>query len=203
MTTQSPEANADLVAGAQTDLQTVKNRYGGGDIVAALMGMLVALGMLALIGALLGAGAAGIDFQPNVIDADGNLETVEVVGSLVAIGAVFLAFFVGGFAAGRISRFDDGALNGLGAALLFVLLVAIFAALGAWVGAEYNAFAATDLPNWFAQFGADDLTLKVIAAAAAGIVAACLAGYIGGAVGSAYNTKVNAAIAQQAARQTS
>jgi uncharacterized membrane protein len=199
MTTQNygTATAAQTVGGAETNMRSVKQRYGGGDLVAATLGMLAGLGMLALIGVLLAAGAGGIDFQPNLIDADGNLETFEMVGSLVAIGAVFLSFLVGGFAAGRISRFDGG-LNGLGSALLFVLLVAIFGALGAWVGSEYNAFAATDLPNWFAQFDASDVTWAAILVAVAGIAVACFAGYLGGAAGTAYNRKVDAAITQEA-----
>ena len=46
-----------------------------------------------------------------------------------------------------MSRYDGG-MNGLGTALWFLLLVTVFAALGAWVGEEYNAFALADLPNW-------------------------------------------------------
>jgi hypothetical protein len=92
MTTQNYDTatTAQTVGGAETNMRSVKKRYGGGDLVAATLGMLAALGMLALIGAFLAAGAGGIDFQPNLIDSDGNLETVEVLGSLVAIGAVFL-----------------------------------------------------------------------------------------------------------------
>lgn len=39
-------------------------------------------------------------------------------------------------------------------------MVAIFAAPGAWIDDEYNAFAGGDLPNWFAQIDANDLTSR-------------------------------------------
>ncbi len=84
----------------------------------------------------------------------------------------------------------------MGNALLFILMVAIFGALGIWVGAEYNAFANAGLPDWFSQFGSDDLTLKAAAAAAAGIVASLLAGYIGGRFGADYHTRADAALVQ-------
>lgn len=185
--------------GAWTDMRSVKERFGGGDIVAAALGMLTALGTLAFIGALIAAGEASINYQLNLVDIDGNLDAVDVVGSIVALAVIFAAFVVGGFAAGRMARYDGG-VNGLGAALLFVLLVTVFAALGAWVGTEYNAFGNADLPDWVSQLNADDLTMKAAAAAIGGIVAACLGGYIGGLGGEAFHRRADAALAQEAVR---
>lgn len=101
MTTRTHDPHDPTIAGAKTDLGSIKNRFGGGDLVAAALGMPAAFGMLALIGILLSAGAAGINRQPTLVDIDGNLETGDVVGSLVAIGTVFLSFLVGGFAEGK------------------------------------------------------------------------------------------------------
>ena len=182
--------------GAWTDMSAVKERFGGGDFLAALLGMFTALGVLVFIGALIAAGKASINYQLNLVDIDGNLDAVDVVGSIVALGVIFAAFTAGGFAAGRIARYDGG-VNGFGAGLLFVLLVVIFAALGSWVGTEYNAFANSDLPNWIGQLDAPDLTLKAAAAAAGGIVAACLGGYIGGLAGEAFHRRADAALAQE------
>lgn len=186
------------IRGAETDMSSIVDRFGGADVVAGILGMFTALGVLVFLGALISAGAGGIDYQLNQIDIDGNLQDVEVIGSIVAIVVILASFFVGGWAAGRMARFDGG-INGLGVALWFILLVAIFGALGAWVGQEYNAFAGVDLPNWFGQIGADDVTLKSIAGALAGIVAALLGGYVGGLVGEQYNRNVDAAIATEAA----
>ena len=149
------------------------------DLIAAILGMFVALGVLIFLSSLIAAGAGGIDYQLNVIDTDGNLQDFEVVGTIVALAVVFASFFTGGWAAGRLSLRDEPA-NGAGAGVLFVALVAIFGALGTWVGSEYNAFGNAGLPDWIAQFGADDLTLKGAAAAAGGIVAAGFGGFLGG-----------------------
>ena len=151
------------------------------DFLAALLGMFVGIGVLVLLGSLIAAGEAGIDYQLNAIDIDGNLTEVEVVGSIVAIVVLMASFLTGGWAAGRLSL-DDEPLNGAGAGLFFVLLVAVFGALGAWVGTEYNAFAGVGLPDWISQFDADGLTLKAAAAAAGGIVAVVFGGYLGGLV---------------------
>lgn len=195
MTERDTVTNRDRIGGAESDLSSTKERFGGADIVAALLGMFASLGVLVFLGALITAGAAGIEYQMNMIDIDGNLQDAEVIGSIVAIVFVFVSFLVGGWATGRMARYD-GAINGMGNALLFILMVAIFGALGIWAGAEYNAFANAGLPDWFSQFGSDDLTLKAAAAAAAGIVASLLAGYIGGSFGADYHTRADAALVQ-------
>ncbi|MFP3883736.1 MAG: hypothetical protein ACLFRT_14615 [Actinomycetota bacterium] len=185
--------NSARIRGTEVDMGSIRDRFGGADVVAGILGMFAALGTLVFLGALLAAGSAGIDYQLNQIDVDGNLQEVEVIGAIVAIAVVLVSFFVGGLTAGRMARYD-GAINGLGVALWFILLVAIFGALGIWFGQEYNAFAAVDLPNWFGQLGADDLTLKAIAGALAGIVAALLGGYLGGALGESYHRRADAAL---------
>jgi hypothetical protein len=197
--TTRQEADSRIL-GTEANLGSIRERFGGADLLAGILGMFAALGVLVLLGSLLAAGAAGIPFQLNAIDIDGNLQEVEVVGSIVAILVILASFIVGGMAAGRIARYD-GAINGVGAALWFILLVAVFAALGAWVGSEYNAFAAADLPNWFGQVGGDDVTLKAIAAGLAGAVAALLGGYIGGVLGEQYHKRVDAAVVSETANR--
>ncbi len=188
----------DRIAGTEANMASIRERFGGADPLAGLLGMFTALGVLVLLGALIAAGAGGIEYQLNQIDVDGNLQEVEVVGSIIGILAVLLSFIAGGWAAGRISRYD-GAINGVGAGLWFILLVALFGAAGIWFGQEYNAFAPVDLPNWFGQLGGDELTLKAIAGALAGIVAALLGGGIGGMLGEQYHKDVDAALVAEAA----
>lgn len=189
--------NSARIRGAEVDMHSIRDRFGGADVLAGILGMFAALGTLVFLGALLAAGNAGIGYQLNQIDFDGNLQEVEIIGAIVAIVVVLVSFFVGGWTAGRVARYD-GAINGLGVALWFIFLVAVFGALGVWFGQEYNAFASVDLPNWFGQLGGDDVTLKSVAGALAGIVAALLGGYLGGALGDDYHTKADAALVAEA-----
>lgn len=183
------------VRGAEVDVSPVESRFGGADLVAAVLGMFAALGVLVFLGSLIAAGSAGIDYQLNVVDLDGNLTEVKVVGALVAIAVIFVSFLAGGWAAGRMARYD-GAMNGLGSSLLFIFLVAVFGALGAWAGTEYNAFANVDLPNWIGQFASDDLTMQAIIAGSAAIAACLLGGWLGGLLGEEYHNKADAALVQ-------
>jgi len=181
--------------GGSENVSDVYQRYGKPDLLASLVGMLAGLGTLALLGALITAGAGGIDYQLNLLNDEGTLDEASVVGLVVAALVVFASFLVGGFAAGRMSRYNGG-LNGMGAGLWLILLVAIFAALGAWVGTEYNAFNRLDLPNWFAQIDVDDLTAFAAIASAVLVVATLVGGYVGGRLGEAYHTRVDAALAE-------
>lgn len=94
-----------------------------------------------------------------------------------------------------------GGMNGFGAGLWMILLVAVFAALGAWVGAEYNAFNRLDLPNWFAQVDVDELTTMAIVASLVLVAATLLGGYVGGRLGEIYHTKVDAALVAAARKE--
>jgi hypothetical protein len=189
--TEAAVADAEPVVSASA-------RFGGADLVASLLGMFAALGTLVFLGSLFAAGAANIELQTNLINQEGTLDEVELVGAIAAVAVVFVSFLVGGIAAGRMARFDGG-MNGLGAGLWFLLLVTIFAALGAWVGQEYNAFATADLPNWVSQIDVDDVTSTAIVMAAVSAAVVLLGGYLGGRIGDAHNRKVDAALIEEAA----
>ena len=186
--------------GGAADVSGVYERYGKSDFLASLLGMFAGLGVLVFLSALIAAGAAGIDFQLNQINEEGLLDEASLVGLIVAALVVFASFVAGGFAAGRMSRYSGG-LNGLGAGLWLVLIVAIFAALGAWVDAKYNAFNRIDLPNWFAQIDAEERDAMAIVGAAVLVGATLLGGYLGGRLGETYHTQVDAALIDAARKE--
>jgi hypothetical protein len=181
------------IRGTETDLRSVKDRFGGIDTPAAVGGLFALIGTLAFLSALIGAGAGGLQYQLNGIDVDGNLQEIEVLGIVVATLVVLSSAFIGGWVAARMARFD-GVMNGIGVAIWLLLLVALFAALGAFVGAEYNAFQRVGLPDWFSQFSADDVTSGVIIGGVVAIAGLFLGSALGGLVGDAYNRRVEAAI---------
>ncbi|HEY5891244.1 MAG TPA: hypothetical protein VIW94_11185 [Acidimicrobiia bacterium] len=176
------------------DLAEVRDRYGKADLGASLVGMFAGLGTLVFLSSLLAAGAASIDYQLNLLNVEGGLDEASLVGILVAAAVVFVSFLVGGFAAGRMARFSGG-MNGLGAGLWFLLLVAVFAALGAFVDAKYNAFTNANLPNWVAQLDVEDLTTAALLASVSMIAVTLAGGYVGGRLGELYHHKVDASIA--------
>jgi len=196
METTSPDRR---IGGAE-DLSEVYERYGKTDLVASIVGMFAGLGVLVFLGALIAAGAGGLEYQLNIITEEGSLDEASVIGLIVAAIVVFASFVVGGFAAGRMARYNGG-VNGLGAGLWLILLVAIFAALGAWVGTEYNAFNQLNLPNWFAQVDVDDLTAMAAVASVVLVVATLAGGYLGGRLGETYHRRVDAALVDAARKE--
>lgn len=186
--------------GGSENVSDVYERYGKSDLLASVVGMFAGLGVLVFTGALIAAGAGSIDYQLNMLNPEGELDEASVIGLLLAALIVFVSFLVGGFAAGRMARYKGG-LNGLGAGLWLVLLVATFAALGAWAGAEYNAFNRIDLPNWFAQIDVDDLTAMAAVASAVLVVSTLAGGYIGGRLGETYHRRVDAALVDAARKE--
>ncbi len=107
----------------------LKDIYGGVDWLASFIGCVFALvsgGLLLLLlaGLLLAPLNFGTDLQSQTIDA-------SVITGFVVIGiALFLAYFVGGYVAGRMVRFDGGRNGALtvGWGLLLAGLLAIFPA---------------------------------------------------------------------------
>lgn len=187
--------DTDRRIGGSEDLSEVYEKYGKADALASMVGMFAGLGFMVFLSALLAAGAAGITYQLNLMNDEGALDDLSVLGLTVAALVVFASFIVGGFAAGRMARYRGG-LNGMGSGLWLLLLVAVFAAAGAWAGVEYNAFNRIDLPNWFAQLDVDDLTTAAIVASGVLIIATLAGGYIGGRLGETYHRRVDAAIVE-------
>ncbi len=177
-------------------IRAAKDRFGGLDVPASMTGMLVAFAMLLILAGLASAAFGAIAFQTGTA---GNLTELSV-GALITAGVVlFLAFLIGGWAAGRMSRYS-GATNGLMVAVWFLLLLAVLAALGAIAGDAYNLFdnlqvAKANLPNWFS---ADTVTTGAIVSAIAFAVVMFLGAIIGGLWGQHFHSKADEIIANPA-----
>jgi hypothetical protein len=168
-------------------------RFGGLDVPASLVGMLAALAMLLILSGIVSATIGTIAYQTGI---QGNEEELSI-GALVAAGAVvFLAFLVGGWAAGRMARYSGG-LNGIMVAVWFLVLMALLAGLGALAGAEYNLFgdlrvAQAQLPNWFSD---DTVTTGAIISAVAFVLLMFAGGFLGGLWGQRLHRRADAVVA--------
>jgi hypothetical protein len=177
--------------------EVLRERFGGVDTPAAIAGMFTAMGVFLFLAGLGAAGAGGLIFQVDTVDVEGAVEEISLVGGILALVGLFVAFLVGGWAAGRMARYDGG-LNGAMTAFWMVLLIVIFAALGAWIGEEYNVFAQMNLPDWVAVWSSDEATAAAVIGGVLGIVVMFLGGYVGGKWGEAYHRKADAALADAA-----
>lgn len=170
-----------------------RRRFGGLDVPASLVGMLVALAMLLLLSGIASAAIGTIAFQSGVA---GNEEELSI-GALIAAGVVvFASFLIGGWASARMARYSGGP-NGVMVAVWFLVLMALLAAVGAIAGDAYNLFdnlqvAQARLPNWFSG---DTVTTGAIVSAIVFVVLMFGAALLGGLWGQRMHRRADAVVA--------
>ena len=178
-------------AGAHEVRARQRDEFGGFNWGSAFFGWLVAIGLGALLTAILSAAGAAIGLtNASESDARQNAETIGVVGGILLLVVSMIAYYAGGYVAGRMSRFD-GARQGFGV-WLFGLIVTLAIAAAGWIlGEEYNIFEQLNLPR--IPVSAGDLTTGGIIALAAIVLGTLLAAITGGKVGQRYHNKVDRA----------
>jgi hypothetical protein len=167
-----------------------KDRFGGINWGAGFFGWLVAIGMTILLAGIVGAVVAAVGSETNLTQTDAEREagTIGIAAAVTLLVVLSLAYFTGGYVAGRMSRFDGGKQGvAVWAVGLVITLVAI--AVGAIFGNEYNIFDQVDL--WRLPISTEELSWAGLITAAAAVVLTLLAAMIGGKVGHRYHDKVD------------
>ncbi len=174
--------------------QRRREQFGGFNVGAAFFGWLVAVAMTVLLAGVVGAVAAAVGRTLDV-----NRDQVErdagTFGLATAIGLVLVlmvAYYAGGYVAGRMSRYDGGR-QGVGAWLIGPVVTLIAIGIGALFGATYNVLDRVDLPS--IPIPTDTATWGGIITLAAVVVGTLLAAFVGGKVGRRYHGKVDAVTA--------
>ena len=114
-----------------------REEHGGVKIGSAFFGWLTATGMAVLLTALAAAAgtavsvATGNESASEATDAVGaTAETIGLVGGIILLVILFLAYYSGGYVAGRMARFD-GIKQGV-AVWVWAIVVAIIVAVSVW-----------------------------------------------------------------------
>jgi hypothetical protein len=166
-----------------------RDEYGGINWGAAFFGWLVAVGLGAiLIGLVAGAGAAIGLTQLSGSEAQNNAEEISLGGGIALLVVLMIAYYAGGYVAGRMSRFD-GARQGAGAWLVGLLITIALGVLAAVLGDDYNVLSRLDLPR--IPIGSETLTTGGIIATVAVLLGTLLAAIFGGKVGERYHRKID------------
>jgi hypothetical protein len=155
--------------------------FGGADIPASFVGMLTALAMIVLLGGIVGAAIGAIGYQTGL--SGDNVEDITLASLIGGIAVIFVAYLIGGWAAGRIARYD-GARNGLMTGIWTILLAAVVSVLAYFFGNEYDVLRNVDLPQWFDR---DALTTAAIVSGVVTVAAMLLGGLLGGLWGTRYH----------------
>ncbi len=166
-----------------------REEFGGLSWGSAFFGWLVAVGVSALLIALLSAAGAAIGLTETSPDeAAGSAETVGIVGGIVLLAILMLAYYAGGYVAGRMARFN-GPRQGVATWLIGLIVTVVLAVAGVLLGAEYNVLSSLNLPRIPVDEGS--LTTGGLIALAAVLVGTLLAAVAGGKAGTHYHRKVD------------
>jgi hypothetical protein len=167
-------------------------RFGGFNWGAAFFGWLVAIGLAALLTAIISAAGAAIGLTKGVstTDATKNADTVSIAGGILIVLILVLAYYAGGYVAGRMSRFDGGR-QGFGVWLFGLLATVAIAVAGLIFGEKYNVLNQLNLPRIPIKEG--DLATGGVIALVAVLLLTILAAILGGKAGRNYHRRVDRA----------
>jgi hypothetical protein len=182
---------------ATPDLDDVRRRqrekYGGLSWTSAFFGWLVAVGLAVLLIALLSAAGAAVGLtQTSPDQAAGSADTIGIVGGILMLAVLLIAYYAGGYVAGRMARFA-GARQGV-AVWLWTLFVAV---VGAVIATVSGAVAGPRLDELFRLPLNDGLMSGGVlsagaAALAVGVLVVTLVGAVlGGLAGMRYHRRVD------------
>jgi hypothetical protein len=189
--------------GRREVLAREKERYGGIKWGSAFFGWLTATGTALILTALVaatgtaiglantaGAGQA-LDQAGQAVQNPATTPTVGVVGAIVLLVLLFIAYYCGGYVAGRMARFD-GAKQGFAVWVWAVAIAIVVAVLGLAAGAQFDVLAQLNgLPRLPINEG--DLTTGGIIAALLALAASLLGAILGGLAGMHFHRKVDRA----------
>lgn len=186
--TTTPATGLDrrAVLGAQRD------RHGGIKWGSAFFGWLTATGTALLLTALAAVAGTAFGLAGAPVDAGQAADpTAGIVSAVVVLVILFLAYFCGGYVAGRMARFS-GAKQGFAVWVWAVLIAIVVAVLTTIAGSRFDVLATLDgLPRLPINEGT--LTTGGITAAVVALVAGLGGAVLGGLAGMRFHRKVDRA----------
>lgn len=168
-----------------------KEEFGGMKFGAGFFGWLAATGMAVILTALVAAGAAAFGFSQNLTRADatsGNVQKAGLAGGITLLVIVLVAYYCGGYVAGRMARFN-GFKQGLAVWLWAIVVTVVLAVLGLVAGSKYNVMDQINLPNM--GVSTDRFTWAGVLAAVVLAVVALLGAILGGLAGMRFHRRVD------------
>ncbi len=177
-------------AAADPDVDPDLLSYRGFKFGAAFFGWLIAISMSVLLMAAVAAAALGtaeiLDYTTSDAKAQPGAASLTAAG--VTIFMLTLAFYIGGYVAGRLARFDGGR-QGFGVWMIAVL-VGVLAGGAGWVlDSQYGLVDDINWPN--VTLADNTLLLGSIAATAALLILTLLAAIVGGKSGRRYHDRID------------
>ncbi len=203
----SPDHGASTVTSAPGRREVVKQqkeRFGGIKWGSAFFGWLTATGTGLLLTALATAAGAviGLGSTPGgagqaaeqagqAAQNPATVQTAGLVSAIAVLAILFLAYYCGGYVAGRMARFN-GMKQGIAVWLWALLIAAIVAVLVGIAGSQFNILAnLNSLPRL--PVGEGDLTAAGIITALVALAASLGGAILGGLAGMRFHRRVDRA----------
>jgi len=186
-------AGDDSVAGRREVVSRQKEQFGGMKFGSAFFGWLAATGMAVLLTALVaGIGAAsGLDQSVDpAATGVGGLPLAGIVGGIVLLVIVLIAYFCGGYVAGRMARFS-GLKQGVAVWIWALIVAVVVTIIGFVAGSQSNVLASLGVPAIPVNRGT--LTTAGILTAVALAVVSLVGAILGGLAGMRYHRRVDIA----------
>lgn len=183
------EYRSDSDSDADTEAKR-REEFGGFNLGADFFGWLVAVALAVLLASIVGAIAAAVGSNLHVTQSDAQRQagTFGLATAIALLVILMIAYYAGGYVAGRMSRYDGGR-QGLGVWLIGLFVTILVVILGAVFGSQYDIFQRVDLPSM--PIPTDTASWGGIIALVAVLVGTLLAAFAGGKVGQRYHTKID------------
>ena len=166
-----------------------RDEFGGFSWGSDFFGWLTAAGLTAILAGILSAAGTALALNEVGSSVTGSeAETIGLAGGIALLIVLAIAYFCGGYVAGRMARFD-GARQGVGVWLVGIIIAIVIAVVAAIGGSEYNVLSNLNLPS--IPVGEGTLTTGGLIALAAFLLATLGAAIVGGKVGEGFHKKVD------------
>jgi hypothetical protein len=192
--TTADDDEADMAARGHDDPiretgRRQREEFGGFSWGSAFFGWLVAVGLAALVLGILSAAGTAVGLTSATGgQAARSAGTIGIVGGVLLLVVLALAYYAGGYVAGRMARFN-GPRQGVAVWLIGLVVTLILAAAGALLGAEYNVLQQLSLPR--IPVGEGALTTGGLIALVLVVLVTLLAAIAGGKAGTRFHRKVD------------
>ena len=165
-----------------------RERFGGIKWGSAFFGWLSALGLASILSALLVGAGVALGLSTGDVAGGETAQTIGLGGGIALLTVLAIAWFCGGYVAGRMARFD-GFRQGIGVwawTIVAAVAVALLVAVG---GSQYDVFERLSLPR--VAIGEQTLTTGGAITGAAALLVTLLAAVFGGKFGERFHCRVD------------
>lgn len=190
--TQSGSGTVRSISSVRSDRRAeLRERYGGFYWGTDFIGFAVATFFTIVFLGIIGATAGGVGYQvgaplPRLGHAvSSTSQTIGISAAIASLVALFIAYIIGGYTAGRMARFD-GAKNGIGVVVWTIIVAAVLGAGGTALGTRFNVASQLHL-----KLNSGTMTTAGLLALVVAIVVMLLGAVLGGVMGERYHRKID------------